>query len=392
MKFTVVVVVAATLVATVLVIASNERQARSTKPVARADQFWAEALLSKLSSTDGDDVCSRRNFAEALRRTDQKAPILVTLGDLASSLISAQTLSDSETAKHSRHIFVRKIDPIDIAESILRGVNDLQEASTAAYQSAVREDANCLVGWMRLTGAESEAVAGHAATELVQRDPDNAFCHYILAAFEQDAELLFRRIAAGNKAQRFSKYVPESPKLFHLQIPNTNEFRRLGIANMPLAPAALKNMLTMNIERGRPFWNSVDQTLRKACRRGFEYAEMLKNSGDVARATDRLTVLRDCGFRLISDEVDDPFLILLGINVINQSCNELHSLYDLTGDQENSEMMAENVRQLEIYRQSLRMQPPSEEETRSHLCGDLDYAVFSTERYRAARRIARLQR
>lgn len=392
MKPTVVVIAAITLLATIFIISSNDCDERVAKPEAAADQFWAAALLSSLSFNDGEDVRVQRNFAEALRRTHRMAPILVTVGDTRTSLTAVRSLATRAFGQSSRPVFVPKGDPGDMAETILQGVSDLQDASMAAYQAAVREDSNCLVGWMRLTCAESEAIASNAAIELVRRNPDNAICHYIRAAFEPDIEMMVCRIAAGNRAQQFRTLAPEIPEHFHLYIPDTENFRSLKISGKRLGPTALRNMMTMNIQLGRPFRNSVDQTLRNACRKAFAHAEILKNCGDFKQARECLTELRHCGFRLIGDESTDIFLILLGINLINQSCDELRSLYHLTGDQENSELMTENLRQLETYRETLKPRHPSAEETRALLVGDLDYGVFSTAPYRVALRISGLKR
>lgn len=277
-----------------------------------AEQLWAEALLKTWGDLPHDDEVVER-FLKAVEKADNKSPVLVAMGySLLSSDYRWRVQLDEAAGRNSsaklpelkRHL-----------ESLNGGVRD---RSIRCFAEALYSDPEYKPAWQFLALTAKGELKSYAIECWKAKDPDNAFPWYLDAdsrIAEGDFERAITLIKAGNQCRTMVSYPVMIPKAFSLTFPDTEEFRRVRVAGLPVSRASLRNAAWVH---GLSWWNDVDMTsnTRKFARWCVKQAELAVKRDDSEAETRYLNAVRELGRQLIAMEPPDTIQIMVAKAII----------------------------------------------------------------------------
>ena len=244
---------------------------RATVNAREADELWARALFASSCDTNYTVRQAEDLFLEALRKADNRALILISLGDYHSGpmpmrqalrgfsrTVAENVASEGGRLAESRDWAEQEPFDADVEQAaaalheIMKGamrqsLDELTEAAMTAPQSralrcylaAAAEDPTCTIAWYRIaTSTEAgDELRRRALSNFVMRDPNNGLPHYLEAGKHLGREDLAACLVSVKAGNSKSLRIPQSPmpKQFSLAFPDREPYRAAGLAGRPVS-------------------------------------------------------------------------------------------------------------------------------------------------------------
>jgi hypothetical protein len=282
-----------------------------------SEQLWAEALLKTWGDMPRDDEVVER-FLEAIQKADNKSPILVAMG---------YSLLGSEGRWRAQFLEAigdrRSANLADLKRHLEELNGGVRDRSIRCFAEALYSDPDYKPAWQFLALTAEGELKSYAVECWKTKDPDNAFPWYLDADSQiaaDDLERALLLIEAGNQCRTMVRYPVMIPKSFSLMFPDTEEFRRVGVAGLPVVRASLRNAVWVH---GLSTNNDVDRTgrTRKFARWCVKQAELAVERGDADAERRYLNAVRELARQLIAMEPPDTVQVMVAMGFVQMTMN-----------------------------------------------------------------------
>ncbi|NQZ57695.1 MAG: hypothetical protein HRT88_09565 [Lentisphaeraceae bacterium] len=242
------------------------------------NNLWAQALIYKergiQAQIENKQDAYFKQMEEVIKKVNQKAPLYINLGILASSKKSTK-------------------NPVQYYQAALKK----DPANTRAlYLLAVCEKASAKTRY-------------NACSKWAKVDPNNALPYYLVGMQyfkKKQYSNMVKWIEKGNdKSVRFPEY--EWPQICSIRFPDTEYFRKSGVAGKEV-PRAYLYLVTVGINRFATMLPKTD--LLRASRDSARWAMTLKEKGNKSSAIRYLEAFAVMNLKLMQNKNKDQLYFM----------------------------------------------------------------------------------
>ena len=330
-----------------------------------ADEEWARGLWLSFPWSRASETEVTAQFTRALVQSESKAPIYVSMGDVASGLAYRQLVEDVFTSaqeefegelasqleqnlpsvdledeKQVKAALKASLEEsygalsgsdatLDAIEKLASASGEASDPAMAYYLAAVAEDPDYLPAWFRLAKYSEGDAFDEAMQRFQKADPDNALPHYMFAAEllrRNDPDAALKAVNAGNAEPTCRWYPAEVPEAFDLRYPENDLWEEHEVAGEPITTASLlfwrKRFESLSAHEHR-----LHHSLRPIQDELIERAKELHGEGRHNEAVEILESVREMGHRLMTIEPRDGLIIVTGLDAASRPYRTLKAAY-----------------------------------------------------------------